>query len=144
MNFPFTLLHSWLWVIPSFYALCCSPSPRSLCYTGSVLPGQGFMAHTAPMLMSFPCATHLLWPYAPHIPLHPLYYSPVLNICCTLHLLGAFEVLMPACHPQRVWLYCASGDSDVKSGLRNTDLHLSPSGNLGPFSSLPFSCAFKT
>lgn len=71
MNFPFTLLHSWLWVIPSFYALCCSPSPRSLCYTGSVLPGQGFMAHPAPMLTSFPCATHLPWPYVPHIPLHP-------------------------------------------------------------------------
>ena len=86
------MLHSWLWVIPSLYTLCCSPSPRSLFYTGSVLPGQGFHglhctdAHVLPMLCTPPltlCASYTLT--------SPLYYSPVLNICWTLDLLGSFR-----------------------------------------------------
>ena len=68
--------------------------------------GNSSTACIAPILVSFPCSAHFLWPCAPHIPLcPPLQLTSSQN---SLHIgisWGAFKVLMPGWHPQRCWLY---------------------------------------
>ena len=144
MNFRFT--HASFMVMSYSFPLCPSAAVLGLdpSFTQDPSsPGKASTACTAPMLKSS-LAPHtsfdpmlLIYPYI------PLYYTPVLDICCTLDLLGSFHP--DACVPPSVslimlclgWFKC---EVRVEKHCPSPE----PFWKLGSLQLPPFFCAFKT
>lgn len=147
MNFQF--IHASFMVMIDSYPLypyyCSPPSPRPDFHPGCLHLEQSFhgLYCTNACTLPMPCSLPLT--LCSHMPLHP----PML-LTSSPHWLHigiswvAFKVLMAGVSPPEILIILgwkirtcktAYSDSNVKPRLRNSTLHLSPSGILGPFSS---------